>query len=90
MKKQFLITYIAGMAILFSACNGDHSDRSGIDTVKNRYGTDTSKTPGSNTDTGKITTTTGDASSLDNSGSGGTKIAKDTSKQKSTRKSKEK
>lgn len=70
------------------ACSGDHSDRTNRDSVANRYGTDTAKTTKTNQDTSKVTTTTGDASSLDNSASGGTKVAKDTSKKDSLKQKK--
>jgi hypothetical protein len=92
MKSRILILLLTS-GWLVIACNGDHSTRSGIDTVKNSYGVsdkDTAKTSKSNIDTGKITTTTGDASTIDNSGSGGTKIAKDTSKQKGNQKTSKK
>jgi hypothetical protein len=83
MKSKFLIIIItAGLVDLFASCNGDHSTRVVRDTVANRYGTDTAKTAKTNLDTSKITTTTGDASSIDNSGSGGTSVAKDSSKKK--------
>lgn len=85
MKNAFIITLFAGSIYALAGCSGDHSTRSGIDTVKNRYGStinDTTKASEKNIDTGKVTTTTGDASSIDNSASGGTKISKDTAKQK--------
>jgi len=50
------------------ACNGDHSDHVVRDTSESHYD------PPKSLDTTKTTTTTGDASSLDNSGSGGTRI----------------
>jgi hypothetical protein len=83
MKNKFLIIILASSMGLFYACNGDHSTRVVRDTNANRYGTtDTAKTAKSNIDTSKVTTTTGDASTIDNSGSGGTQTAKDTSKKK--------
>jgi hypothetical protein len=82
MKIKFLIIILTSSIGLFAACNGDHSDRVVRDTIKNRYGSDTTGISKTNVDTSKVTTTTGDASAIDNSGSGGTKIAKDTSKQK--------
>ena len=57
-------------SVLF-ACNGDHSDRIGRDTAKN-----TKDSVPSNIDTSKTTKTTGDAGTLDNSASGGTKVTK--------------
>jgi hypothetical protein len=80
MRNRILIVVIGLCAGLFVACNGDHSTRVVRDTVKNRYGADTAKISKSNRDTGKVTSATGDASSLDNSGSGGTKISKDSTK----------
>lgn len=56
---------------LLTACSGDRTPQNGKDSVGNRY--DVSKDT-SKVDTGKII-------SSDNSGSGGTKITKDTSKQ---------
>jgi hypothetical protein len=81
MKNIFIITLLAGSIYALAGCNGDHSAHSNIDTVKNRYGSginDTTKVSGKNIDTGKVTSTTGDASSIDNSASGGTKMSKDT------------
>jgi hypothetical protein len=86
MKNRALIITLFISAFLFAACNGDHSSRVVKDTVKNIYGTDTAKVEKSNIDTSKVTSTTGDASSLDNSASGGTKTAKDSSKKKSDQK----
>jgi hypothetical protein len=83
MKKKLLIILIISASCSISACSGDHSTRSGIDTVKSRYGSKTSETTGvakKTIDTSKMTATTGDASDLDNSGSGGTKVEKDTTK----------
>jgi len=86
-NKGLILMMICGM-IWFSACNGDHAAHSNPDTVKNRYGqdNDTTKAADRNIDTGKITTTTGDASDLDNSASGGTKMAKDTISKKPIKK----
>jgi hypothetical protein len=82
MKYKLLTTITTACFGLFAACNGDHSTRVVRDTVANRYGTDTAKTEKTNLDTAKITSATGDASSIDNSASGGTKTAKDSSKRK--------
>lgn len=72
MKNKILtIAAIAAIA-LFAGCTGNNSSHNGGDTAEHHY-----KVP-SNIDTSKTTTTTGDASTLDNSGSGGTKTAKDT------------
>jgi hypothetical protein len=78
MKNWLLIILLAGSISFLTACNGDHSTRSNIDTVKNAYGADVNDTTGASNksiDTGKMT-------SADNSASGGTKINKDTTKQK--------
>jgi hypothetical protein len=82
MKSKFLIAIVSVCLVLIIACNGDHSTHVVRDTVGNRYGTDTAKIEKTNLDTSKVTTTTGDASSIDNSASGGTKVAKDSSKKK--------
>ena len=73
MKNKLLIAITAVSLGLFTACNGDHSTHVERDTVANRYGTDTAKVEKSNIDTSKVT-------SSDNSASGGTKTAKDSSK----------
>lgn len=62
----------------FAACMNHSDDHSVKDTVGNRYGADTAKIEKMNKDTAAITNKTGDASSIDNSGSGGTNTAKDT------------
>jgi hypothetical protein len=79
--NKFLIIPLIAVTGSLAACSGDHSTRSGIDTVKSRYGSinDTSGASKKNVDTNKVTATTGDASDLDNSASGGTKVEKDTS-----------
>lgn len=74
MKMKRLSSFIGILfaALYLSACSGDHSVHNGQDTAKDsqvQSGVDTSRT----------TTTTGDASNIDNSGSGGTRIAKDSS-----------
>jgi len=83
--KNTAIIIIASVSISLgvSACNGDHSTRVVSDTTaKSDIHVDPSikNDSAANVDTSKTTTTTGDASTLDNGGSGGTKIAKDTSK----------
>jgi hypothetical protein len=71
MKIKIIITALTCCIGLFASCGGGRNPQSGKDTVNNRYGVskDTSKI-----DTGKVT-------SPDNTASGGTNIAKDTSKQ---------
>jgi hypothetical protein len=81
--KNTAIIIIAAFSISLgvTACNGDHSTRVVSDTTaKTDLHVDPSikNDSAANVDTSKTTTTTGDASSVDNSGSGGTKIAKDT------------
>lgn len=79
--NKFLIILAIAITGSLAACNGDHSTRSGIDTVKSKYGSvdDTTGASKKSVDTNKVTATTGDASDLDNSASGGTKVEKDTS-----------
>lgn len=68
MKNQIIIVVSIISLALFTRCTGDHTARSGSDTAVHQ-----TNVP-SNVDTAQITTTTGDASNIDNSGSGGTKI----------------
>ena len=71
--KKYIYTTACLLAFTFmAACSGDHSTRNGQDTAKEHY-----QAPGSGVDTSKTTTTIGDAGNIDNSGSGGTMIAKD-------------
>lgn len=56
------------VAIMFCSCRGDHGTQGGKDTGENTYGVAK--------DTSKMDSTGADTASLDNSGSGGTKIAK--------------
>jgi hypothetical protein len=84
MKNCIVIIFFAG-SILVASCHTGSSVRTGMDTVKNNYGSnvnDTNNASKSNIDTSKVTTTTGGASDVDDGGSGGTRIAKDTSKKK--------
>ena len=64
----------------FTACMNHSDNHSARDTVSNRYVADTAKVEKMNKDTAAITDKTGDASSIDNSGSGGT--VKDTGAKK--------
>ena len=82
MKNKILIILMACSGSLLAACNGDHSTRTVRDTNSNTYNVDTAKTSKSNIDSTGATKTTGDAGSLDNSASGGTKAVKDTAKMK--------
>lgn len=78
MKNIGKVILIMMAATSFTACMNHSDDHSAKDTVSNRYGADTAKIEKMNKDTAAITDKTGDASSIDNSGSGGTTIAKDT------------
>ena len=73
-------------AIILTTCINHSDNHSAKDTVGNRYGADTAKVEKMNKDTAAITNKTGDASSIDNSGSGGTNIAKDTLAKDTTQK----
>ena len=84
MKNKFVIPAFAlSVSLGFAACNGDHSTRTEGDTVN--YATkhdNASMDSVPPLDSSKHTSKTGDASTIDNSGSGGTKIAKDSTKTK--------
>ncbi|HEY9000013.1 MAG TPA: hypothetical protein VIM89_01580 [Mucilaginibacter sp.] len=87
MKNISKIILMMITVVSFAACINHSDDHPMRDTVGNRYGVDTAKVEKMNKDTAAITDKTGDASSIDNSGSGGTKIAKytattDTAKKK--------
>ena len=86
MKKisKFILAMLT--AVSFTACMNHSDNHSARNTVGNRYGADTAKVEKMNKDTAAITDKTGDASSIDNSGSGGTKIAKDTTKKDTAQK----
>ena len=75
MKKLKFALLIPVAIISFSSCGGDHAARNLGDTAKNSY-----QVP---RDTSKADSTGADTNSMDNGGSGGTKIPKpDTSKKK--------
>jgi hypothetical protein len=78
MKNKIAITLSIISLGLFVKCSGDHSTHVVRDTEANQYHVPKNQTQ--DIDTSKVTTTTGDASNIDNSGSGGTKI--DTAKHK--------
>ncbi|MBS1521539.1 MAG: hypothetical protein JST50_11110 [Bacteroidetes bacterium] len=82
MKNISKIILMVMAAASFTGCINHSDDHSAKDTVGNRYGADTAKIEKMNKDTAAITNKTGDASSVDNSGSGGTNIAKDTAQKK--------
>jgi hypothetical protein len=74
--KSLLISMLLTSAALCS-CSGDHSAKAGADTGK-------IAAPMTGTaDSSKVTTNTGDAGNVDNSGSGGTQITKDSAANKS-------
>lgn len=76
MRKAKLLFIIPALACLFYGCMGDHGTSQGKDTDKSMYGTIAK-------DTSKGDSTGADTASMDNSGSGGTKIPKaDTVKKK--------
>lgn len=73
--KAKLLLVIPLVTTLFSACGGDHGVHNGKDTSENSY-----QVP---KDTSRPDASGADSASIDNSGSGGTKIPKaDTSKRK--------
>ncbi|OCX51712.1 hypothetical protein BEL04_16995 [Mucilaginibacter sp. PPCGB 2223] len=76
--KTFVIL-IVGIALTSTACRGDHPANAGRDTARQHYNVH------STLDTSKINTPGGDAG-LDNGGSGGTRIAKDTTPIKNNKK----
>ena len=73
MKHKLIIASALVVATALGSCAGDHSSKSGGDTTNLAY-----PMP-ANLDTSKTTNTTGESGNVDNSGSGGTKIAKDSS-----------
>ena len=76
MKKTKLLFVVATVTCLLYGCMGDHGTSQGKDTEKSMYGTIAK-------DTSKGDSTGADTESMDNSGSGGTKIPKaDTVKKK--------
>jgi len=76
MKNMKLIPVAIAIAGLFYSCRGDHGVSHGKDTEKSMYGSIAR-------DTSKGDSTGADTASMDNSGSGGTKIPKpDTPKKK--------
>jgi hypothetical protein len=84
MKNKIILSLIVFAISLFTiACNGDHSTNTG-DTGNTFHDAPSVKDAPSSIDTTKPTTTSGDASNVDNSGSGGQKITKDTSVKKSS------
>ena len=75
MKKMKIAVMLPVAMILLSACGGDHAARNLGDTSKNSYHVPR--------DTTRSDSTGADTNSMDNGGSGGTKIHKpDTAKKK--------
>jgi len=70
MKKPLIFIIAITSVAAFSACSGDHTTTQGKDSAQYQYSTNPYM------DTFKTTTTMGDASNLDNGGSGGTMIEK--------------
>ena len=69
MKTAKLILTVAAIAFMFCGCRGDHGTSQEKDTEKSMYGAIAK-------DTSKGDSTGADTMSMDNSGSGGTKIPK--------------
>ena len=73
MKTKLFASIALSSLLAVTACHTGSSSTAGRDTARNKY-------PATNgIDTAKVSTAGADAS-LDNSGSGGTKIGKDTTK----------
>ena len=77
MKKLFSLILIGAAASVFQSCSGDHTPTGGQDSVKDIPGYDAGAKV---IDTSKVTTQLGSATMLENAGSGGTRIIKDTTK----------
>lgn len=71
MKKVLLVMMLAGSVSVFEACNVGNASKDAADSVKDINNYDVN-----NKDTSKTTTTSGGATLLDYSGSGGIKIVK--------------
>lgn len=69
MKKTKLLFIVVALVCFFCSCMGDHATSQGKDTAKSMYGSIAK-------DTSKGDSTGADTESMDNSGSGGTKIPK--------------
>jgi len=79
MKTKIFVPLLFSLVGVIAACRGDHSANSGKDTAKQHYNAPSSL------DTSKVNTPGSDAG-LDNSASGGTKIAKDSTQLKTNKK----
>ncbi|WP_460679068.1 hypothetical protein [Mucilaginibacter koreensis] len=77
MKKMFSLILIGAAASVLQACSGDHTPTGGQDSVKDIPGYDAGAKV---IDTSRVTTQLGSATMLENAGSGGSRIVKDTSK----------
>ncbi len=76
MKKTFSLLFIGAAACVFQSCSGDHASNNGVDSVRN-IGNYNVKI---NLDTAAMTTNTGSATLIEDGGSGGTGIMRDTMK----------
>jgi ABC-type oligopeptide transport system substrate-binding subunit len=70
MKKVILVLMLAGSISVLEACNSGSASKDSVDSVKN------DDMPPSNKDTSKTVTSTGGATLLDYTASGGTTIPK--------------
>jgi ABC-type oligopeptide transport system substrate-binding subunit len=70
MKKVILVLMLAGSISVLTACNSGSASKDGVDSVQNN------EMPPSNRDTSKTVTSTGGATLLDYTASGGTTIPK--------------
>lgn len=71
MKNKTILFAIGVLsAVTFASCAGDHAARPGVDSAGNNIATNPYR------DTFATTTSYGDATNLDNGGSGGTKVVK--------------
>ena len=77
MKKKILTMALICIASAFFACNGNRPAENGSDTANS-----VPDSIPSNIDTSKTTSASGDAGNIDNSASGGTKVAKPDSTKK--------
>jgi len=77
MKAHIILIF--GSLLTLAACRGDHPANQGRDTAQHHYNTP------SNIDSSKVNTPGADAG-LDNGGSGGTAIAKDSTQIKKNKK----
>ncbi|WP_462265208.1 hypothetical protein [Mucilaginibacter sp.] len=77
MKKIFGLILTGAAAFSLQSCSGDHAATGGVDSVRNIPNYDVRAKV---IDTSAMTTQTGSASMVEDAGSGGTTIVKDTAK----------